>query len=148
MICTSFGPRSWRSKRRPASQRCDRADLLADAAGELDEGEQQQQRADHERRELGREVVGRRGSSSSSVLEAGDLARCRYGSRAKKAPPITTPARLRRPPTTVMITKTSARLKFHISGDDERVVVGEQRAGEAGEDAGDDEGEQRRAAAR
>ena len=41
----------------------------------------------------------------------------RYGSRAKKAPPMTRPVRLRSPPTTVMMTNTRARLKFHVSGE-------------------------------
>jgi hypothetical protein len=41
----------------------------------------------------------------------------RYPSNAKNAEPMTTPARLRSPPTTVMITNTNARLKLQVSGE-------------------------------
>ena len=60
----------------------------------------------------------------------------------KNAEPTTTPTRLRRPPTTVMITKTSASRNSNWLDDDRRGVVGQERPGDRGEDAGDDEGDQ------
>ena len=41
----------------------------------------------------------------------------RYGRSAKNAPPMTSPARERSPPTTVIVTKNSERLKFHALAD-------------------------------
>ena len=66
----------------------------------------------------------------------------RYGRSAKKAPPITRPARDRRPPTTVIVTKNRDSPKFHTSGGDRLVAVGDERSGQAGHGTRHDEREQ------
>ena len=72
--------------------------------------------------------VDRAGDLGEQVLEAGDLLdQVRQQGEERAADDHA--GRLRSPPTTVMITKTSARLKFHALGRDERVVVGDQRPG-------------------